>query len=121
MVFINKLMAWLWVVLSVLFLPTCSCPSMKNHGFTSVLRPLSLSCIILYHVSCIFDHVPLFLNYLNHQHSNISFTSQLQKDGKLHFFEIEISRSNGKFLTSVYCKLTFTCLFTHFHSFTPLA
>ena len=38
-------MAWLWVVLSVLFLPTSSCLSMKNHGFTTVLLPLSLSCI----------------------------------------------------------------------------
>ena len=44
-VFINKLMAWLWVVLSVRFLPTSSCLSMKNHGFTTVLLPLSLSCI----------------------------------------------------------------------------
>ena len=44
-VFIKKLMAWLWVVLSVLFLPTSSCLSMKNHGFTTVLLPLNLSCI----------------------------------------------------------------------------
>ena len=44
-VFINKLMAWLWVVLSVLFLPTSSCLPMKNRGFTTVLLPLNLSCI----------------------------------------------------------------------------
>ena len=44
-VFINKLMLWLWVVLLVLFLPTSSCLSMKNHGFTTVLLRLSLSCI----------------------------------------------------------------------------
>ena len=37
-------MAWLWVVLSVLFFPTCSCLSMKNHGFRTVLLPLSVSC-----------------------------------------------------------------------------
>ena len=67
------------------------------------------------------DHVPLFLNYLNHQHPNISFTSELEKDGKLPFLDVDITRSNGKFSTSVYRKPTFTGLFTNFHSFIPLA
>ena len=75
-------------------------------------------CFLLFKSS---DHVPLFLNYLNHQHPNISFTSELEKDGKLPFLDVEISRSNGKFSTSVYRKPTFTGLFTHFHSFIPLA
>ena len=44
------------------------------------------------------DHVPLFLNYLNCQHANISFTSELEKDQKLPLLDIEITRSNGKFL-----------------------
>ena len=52
------------------------------------------------------DHVPLFLNYLNHQHPNIPFTSELEKDGKLPFLDVDINRSNGKFSTSVYRKLT---------------
>ncbi len=67
------------------------------------------------------DHVPLFLKYLNHQHPNISFTSELEKDGKLSFLDDDITRSNGNFSTSVYCKPTFTGLFTNFHSFIPLA
>ena len=119
----NKLMAWLRVDLSVLFLLTSSRPSMKNHGFTTVLLHLSLhrryvnDCFFLFKS---FDSVPLFLNYLNHQHSSISFTSELEKDGKLPFLDIEISRSNGKFSTSVYRKHTFTGLFTHLHSFIPL-
>ena len=75
-------------------------------------------CFLLFISS---DHVHLFLNYLNHQHPNISFTSELEKDGKLPFLDVEISRSNGKFSTSVYRKPTFTGLFTHFHSFIPLA
>ena len=75
-------------------------------------------CFLLFKSS---DHVPLFLNYLNHQHPNISFTSELEKDGKLPFLDVEISRSNGKFSTSVYPKPTFTGLFTHFHSFISLA
>ena len=119
-------MAWLWVVLLVRFLPTSSCLSTKNHGFTTVLLPLSLSCIDVTLMTVFFsskssDNVPLFLNYLNHQHPNISFTSELEKDGKLAFLNVEISHSNGKFSTSLYRKPTFTGLFTHFHSFIPLA
>ena len=67
------------------------------------------------------NHVPLFLDYLNRQHPSISFTSELEKDGKLPFLDVEIFRSNGKFSTSVYRKPTFTGLFTNFHSFIPLA
>ena len=68
------------------------------------------------------DHVQyLFLNYLNRQHPNISFISELEKDGKLPFLDVEITLSNGKFFTSVYRKPTFTALFTNFHSFIPLA
>ena len=67
------------------------------------------------------DHVPLFLSYLNRQHPNISFSSrsELEKDGKLPFLDVEITRSNGRFSTSVYRKPTFSGLFTNFHSFVP--
>ena len=54
------------------------------------------------------NHVPLFLKFLNQQHPNITF------------LDIDISRSKGKFSTSVYSKPTFTGLFTNFHSFIPL-
>ncbi len=64
------------------------------------------------------DHVPLFLDYLNCQHPNISFTSEIEHEGKLPFLDIDISRSSGKFTTSVYRKPTFTGLFTN--SFIPL-
>ena len=114
-------MAWLWVVLSVLFFPTCSCLSMKNHGFTTVLLPLSLSCIDIDDCFLLFksfDHVSLFLEYLNRQLSKISFTSELEKHGKLPFLDIEISRSNGKFSTSVYCKPT--SFHWSFHSLSQL-
>ena len=67
------------------------------------------------------DHVPLFLSYLNRQHPNISFSSELEKDGRLPFLDIEVTRSNGRFSTLVYRKPTFTGLFTNFHSFVPVA
>ena len=65
------------------------------------------------------DHILLFHNYLNRQHPNISFTSKLEKDGKLPFLDVDITCSNGKFSTSIY--RTFTGLFINCYSFIPLA
>ena len=49
----------------------------------------------------------------------ITFTAKIERDGKLPFLDIDISRSVSKFATSVCRKSTFTCLFTNFHSFIP--
>ena len=75
-------------------------------------------CFLLFRSS---DHVPLFLDYLNQQHANITVTTEIERDGKLPFLDIDISRSDRKFATSVYRKPTFTGLFTNFNSFIPLA
>ena len=66
------------------------------------------------------NHVSLFLKYLNQQHPSITFTSEIERDGKLPYLDIDIFRFQGKFSTSVYRKPTFTGLFTNFHSFIPL-
>ena len=92
------------------------------HNCPSSFKPLLYrryvdDCFLLFRS---LDYVPLFLSYLNRQHSNIFFSSELEKNGKLPFLDIEITRSNGKFSTSVYRKPTFTGLFTNFHSFVPL-
>ena len=65
------------------------------------------------------DHIPQFLSYLNHQHPNIKFTSEVESSSTLPFLDISISRKNGVFETSVYRKPTFTGLFTNFRSFIP--
>ena len=87
----------------------------------SSLKPLLYrryvdDCFLLFNSS---DHVPLFLSYLKRQHPNISFPSELEKDGKLPFLDVEITRSNGRSSTSVYRKPTFSGLFANFHSFVP--
>ena len=79
------------------------------HNCPSIFKPILYrryvdDCFLLFRS---LDHVPLFLNYLNRQHPNICFTSELEKD--------------GKFSTSVYRKPTFTGLFTNFHSLIPFA
>ena len=65
------------------------------------------------------DHIPLFLNFLNRQHPNINFTFETESNRSLPFLDIDITRHNGTFTTSVYRKPTFTGLFTNFHSFIP--
>ncbi|XP_046851727.1 uncharacterized protein LOC124445026, partial [Xenia sp. Carnegie-2017] len=90
------------------------CPSSFK---TLLYRRYVDDCFLLFHSS---DQVPLFLDYLNRQHPNITFTAEVEQNRKLSFLDIDISRTNGKFTTSVYRKPTFTGLFTNFHSFIPL-
>ncbi len=72
----------------------CNCPS----AFKPLLyRRYVDDCFLLFRS---LDHVPLFLNFLNRQHPNISFTSELEKDGKLPFFDVDITCSNGKFIVN---------------------
>ena len=47
----------------------------------------------------------------------MSFSFEDQKNGKMSFLDVEISRENGKFLTKVYHKPTFSCFYTHFEIF----
>ena len=90
-----------------------SCPS----SFKPLLyRRYVDDCFLLFRS---LDHVLLFLDYLNRQHANITFTAEIERDGKLPFLDIDISRSESKFATSVYRKPTFTGLFANFHSFIP--
>ena len=65
------------------------------------------------------DDVEKFKNYLNKQHKNIKFTSEIEENGLLSFLDITISREDNKFVTLVYCKPTFSDIFTNFESFIP--
>ena len=61
----------------------------------------------------------LFLNYFNSWHENIKFTSEKETNNKLSFLDIQIWRDKIQFITSVYCKPTFSGVCSHFHSFIP--
>ena len=65
------------------------------------------------------EHVPLFLEYLNSQHSHIKFTHEVEIQGKLSFLDVLVSRSESGFTTSVFRKKTFTGLGMKFSSFLP--
>ncbi len=66
------------------------------------------------------SHVPLFLNFLNGQHRNIEFTSEIESGGILPFLDTTVSRSGRYFQTSLYRKPTFSGVYSHFDSFSPL-
>ena len=45
------------------------------------------------------------------------FHLRKKKNGNMSFLDVEISRENAKFLTTVYRKPTFSGVYTHFESF----
>ena len=65
------------------------------------------------------DHIENFRNYFNSCHPNMSFSFEKEKNGKMPFLDVEISRENCNFVTTVYRKPTFSGVYTHFESFLP--
>ena len=49
----------------------------------------------------------------------MSFSTEQEKNGKLSFLDIKVSREKGKIVTTVYKKPTFSGLHSHFESFLP--
>ena len=49
----------------------------------------------------------------------MSFSIVQEKNGKLTFLDIAVSREKEKFVTTVYRKPTFSSVYTHFESFLP--
>ena len=66
------------------------------------------------------NQIPQFLAYLNNKHPNIRFTHEIEENNKLSFLDMTISKHNGKFVTSIFRKKTFTGLGLHFLSFVPI-
>ena len=48
------------------------------------------------------------------------FSFETEKDGQIHFLDVNVFRENDKFVTNVYRKETFTGIYTNFSSFIPL-
>ena len=59
-----------------------------------------------------------FLDLINSLHSNIKFTMETEREGKLPFLDVYISREDDHFITTVYRKSTFSGLGLNFYSFT---
>ena len=65
------------------------------------------------------EHLLKLRDYFNTCHQNMSFSFEREKDGKLSFLEVEVSRHKGHFVTTVNRKPTFSGVYTHFESFLP--
>ena len=57
---------------------------------------------------------------MDHQHSNIKFTFEVQKNNNFSYLDVKICRENNKFTTSAFRKLTFS-VFTNFDRFLPIS
>ena len=60
-----------------------------------------------------------FREYMSSKHQNINFTAEQENIGSLSFLDVKICGKNGKFVTSVYRKPTFSGVFTNYESFIP--
>ena len=60
-----------------------------------------------------------FFKFLNTQHPHIKFIFEKEKDGKLAFLNVLISKTDQSLCTSIYHKMTSIRLYTNFVSFTP--
>ena len=58
-----------------------------------------------------------FVGYMNHQHPNIKFTFEVEKNNNFPFLDIKICRENNQLTTSVFRKPTFCGVFINFDSF----
>ena len=65
------------------------------------------------------DHVKKILRYVNSFHHNIKLTCEEEKDNKILFLDISISRNNNALETSIFRKPTFSGVYTNFNSFLP--
>ena len=59
------------------------------------------------------DHLKRFQIYLNSCHFNMSITIETEQNSKILFLDVNVIREQGKFITSVYQKPTFSGVYTH--------
>ena len=61
----------------------------------------------------------IFLICLNSLHPSLKFTNEIEANNSLPFLDVLITKSNNKFITSVYRKPTITGQYIHWNSFGP--
>ena len=60
-----------------------------------------------------------FLKQLNSLHQSLTFTYEKELNGKLHFLDVLVEKSNSKFLTSVCRKPSFSDQYNRWDLFGP--
>ena len=67
-----------------------------------------------------FSHVQYFLDFINQQTPNIKFKSEVESENSLPFLDARVMLDGSGFATSLYRKKTFTGLYNHFSSLSPI-
>ena len=65
------------------------------------------------------DDVNKFQNFLNSRHICMKFSLEVENDNQLPFLDVKVSRKEGKFITSLYRKRTYSGVYLNFKSFVP--
>ena len=63
------------------------------------------------------EHVKPFVDYMNSKYKIINFSFETKKYEQMPFLDVNVFRENGKFVTNVYRKKTFTGVYTNFFEF----
>ena len=66
------------------------------------------------------EHVKLFVEYMNSKNKSINFSFETENDGQMPFFDVNVFRKNGKFVTNVYRKEALTGVYAKLMSFITL-
>ena len=64
-------------------------------------------------------HLESFQNFVNLRHANMSSTTESEKQNRISFLEVQVTRKDKVSTTSVYRKSTFSEVYTHSDSFLP--
>ena len=65
------------------------------------------------------NHVKKLFRYINSRHKSMSFTYEVEAEGKLAFLDVLVTRIGNAFCTSLYRKPTFSGLYSHYKSYLP--
>ena len=63
------------------------------------------------------DYVKKILRYINSRHCNFKFIREGEKDNKISFLDMSISRNNKATETSIFRKATFCGVYINFNNF----
>ena len=60
-----------------------------------------------------------FLRYMNSRHQSIEFSKVEETEGSIAFLDVNLVKTQGKFVTSIYRKETFSNVYSNYLSFIP--
>ena len=93
------------------------CPNKFKPVFTELILISIIDNIDIFVFFESDEHLSKFHAYLNTYHPNMFFSFEQKVNGMLPFLDVEASRQQGKFVTTVYRKPAFNGVYTHFDSF----